>query len=197
MANIDELYSKLDTVVDGRANLVDKYSKFGLGYQELFAELDASFSTFYDYLNQNKGSALDPRKFPEFAKINSLDKKRTLDALFIQARDEAGKAYAESVVEEVEDFLILVDDRINYIKTLRESSREELFKDTILPRVGEEAVEEAVKSFIEWKILDAHTGDLWEYFHDVYGLDMHDDDDMYDIVETHVRETTRQMLQKL
>lgn len=197
MVNIDELYNKLDTIVDGRTNLVDKYSRFGLGYQSLFAELDASFSAFYDYLNQNKGSALDPHKFPEFAKISVWEKKRTLEAIFNQARDEAGKAYAESTVEEIEDFLILVEDRINYINTLRDQSREELFKDTILPRISEGAVKEAIKSHIEDVVVYAGRGDLWDYFHNVYGLDVVDDADMYDIVETHVRETTRQMLQKL
>lgn len=197
MVHIDELYSKLDPIVDGRADLVEKYSKFGLGYQSLFNELEASFSTFYDYLHKNKDSALDPRKFPKFAKINPWEKKKTLNTIFTQARDEAGKAYAESVVEEIEDFLILVEDRIHYINVLRDQSREELFKDTILPRVGEEATEEAIKSYIGWNLLDAHTGELWEYFYDTYGFDMIDDDDMYLVVESHVKETAHRMLKNL
>lgn len=101
------------------------------------------------------------------------------------------------MVEEIEDFLILVDDRINYINNLRDSSREELFKDTILPSISEDAVKEAIKSHIEDVVVYASRGDLWDYFHHVYGLDVVDDADMYDIVETHVRETTRKMLQKL
>lgn len=84
-----------------------------------------------------------------------------------------------------------------WLSALKEQSREEFFKETVLPRVSEGAIEEALKSYIGDKVLYADTGDLYDRFRVEYGLDWWDDDDMVGIVESHVKEVARQMLQKL